>query len=331
MIFENTGMLNMTLLNAYYYGNATKKKKPNHIHVCMGMDGNVVLLSLISMSSLFKNSSPNTFIHIHIMLINCAYEDIQLIYSLNYINKNVEFIFYNAKQAEYDFSRGLKEGRGVGDYTRVLAPEIVNNTNRIIILDSGDLIVNNDLSELYFFDINDNYFVFSLENIAGKFDKYYIFGRNNFYPNTGVCVVNVRKFREDNLYHNAFFTAIAYKDLPCPYQDIFLVISNFKFKFWPLNYNCPQFFENDEQIREKKTDTVWIKNFMKLQVNSPFKYTIDEIIDAAADPVINHLYHAKPHHNSANKKIMDRFREYANMTGHIEKIKKKYPKPFKGH
>ena len=102
-------------------------------------------------SSLLNNSSPNTFIHIHIMLINCAYEDIQLIYSLNYINKNVEFIFYNAKQAEYDFSRGLKEGRGVGDYTRVLAPEIVNNTNRIIILDSGDLIVNKDLSELYFF------------------------------------------------------------------------------------------------------------------------------------------------------------------------------------
>ena len=250
---------------------------------------------------------------------------------MNYINKNVEFIFYNAKQAEYDFSRGLKEGRGVGDYTRVLAPEIVNNTNRIIILDSGDLIVNKDLSELYFFDIGDNYFVFSLEDAAGIFEKFIIFGRNNFYLNTGVYLVNVRKFREDNLYHNAFFTAIAYKDLPCPYQDIFLVISNFKFKFWPLNYNCPQFFENDEQIREKKTDTVWIKNFMKLQVNSPFKYTIDEIIDAAADPVINHLYHTKPHHNSANKKFMDRFREYANMTGHIEKIKKKYPKPFKGH
>ena len=40
---------------------------------------------------------------------------------------------------------------------------------------------------------------------------------------------------------------------------------------------------------------------MKLQVNSPFKYTVDEIIDAAADPVINHLYHTKPHHNLQNK------------------------------
>lgn len=329
-IFEDTGMLNMTLLNSYYYGNVTYKNKLNHIHVCMGMDKKVVLLSLMSMVSLFKNSSPDTFIHFHILLVNCDYEDIQIIYSLNYINKNVEFVFYNAKQTVYDFSRGKKEGRGVGDYTRVLAPEIVNNTNRIIILDSGDIFVNRDISELYYFDMGDNYFVFSLEDGAGIFKKYLIFARNNFYPNTGVCLVNVRKFREDNLYYNAFFTAIAYKDLPCPYQDIFLVISNFKFKFWPLNYNCPQFFENDEQLRERKNDTVWIKDFMNIQVNSPFKYTVDEIIDAAADPVINHLYHTKPHLNNANKNFMDRFREYANMTGFIEEIKKKYPKPFKG-
>ena len=28
---------------------------------------------------------------------------------------------------------------------------------------------------------------------------------------------------------------------------------------------------------------------MQKQENSPFKYTVDEIIDAATDPVINHL------------------------------------------
>jgi lipopolysaccharide biosynthesis glycosyltransferase len=166
-------------------------------------------------------------------------------------------VFYNGKQVEYDFGeRGKKEWRGVGDYARILIPEIVNNTNKIIIIDSADIIAKKDLSELYFFDMGDNYFVFTLDAMAGKFRKNVIFSRNNFYPNTGVCLVNVRKFREDNLYYNAFFTAIAYKDLPCPYQDIFLVISNFKFEFWPLNYNCPQFFENYEQLRERKNDTV---------------------------------------------------------------------------
>ena len=327
-IIESTGMLNMTLLNIYYYNNVTKKEKLNHIHICMGMNGNYVLLSLIAISSLFNNSSPDTFIHLHILLIKFSYENIKHIYSLNHLNKNVEFIFYNAKQAEYDFSRGNKEKRGVGDYTRVLAPEIVNNTNRIIILDSGDVIVNKDLSELYFFDIEDNYFVFSLEYLAGHISYSNAFFRNNFYPNTGVCLVNVRKFREDNLYQKAFLVSIAYNHLGCPYQDIFITISNFKFKFWPLNYNCPQFFENEEQLKERKNDTIWIKDYMNTQKNSPFKYSIDEIFDAAADPVINHIFSTKAFMNNANKYFMDKFREYANMSGYFNEIKLKYPRAF---
>jgi len=331
IIFKTTGMLNMTLLYYYYFNNITDRSNFNHIHVCMGIDKNFVLLSLISISSLFNNSGHDTFIHLHILLVNCELEDIKKIHSLRFINKNVEFIFYNAKQVEYDFPRGKKEVRGLGDYTRVLAPEIVNNTNRIIILDSGDIFVNKDLSELYFFDIGDNYFVFSLENIAGGMDYYFIFGRNNFYPNSGVCLVNVRKFREDNLYYNAFYASIAYSYLPCPYQDIFLVISNFKFKFWPLNYNCPQFFENDKQLKERKNDTEWIKSFMEKQKNSPFKYTLDEIFDAADDPIISHLYSTKPILNLANKYFMNRFWEYANMSGFLNEIKSKYPNISRDH
>ena len=331
-IFEDTGILNMSLLNIYYFNNVTDRSDFNHIHICMGMNMKAVFISLVSMSSLFNNSSPDTFIHMHIMLVNCTFEHIRIIYSLNRINKNVEFIFYNAKQVEYDFPRGKNEskGRGLGDYTRLLAPEIVNNTNRLLIMDSGDVFVNKDLSELYYFDIGDNYFVFSLENIAGKFDSYYVFGRNNFYPNSGICLINVRKFREDNLYQKAFFASIAYSHLPCPYQDILLIISNFKFKYWPLNYNCPQFFANEEQLKERKNDTIWIKTFMGMQNNSPFKYTIDEIFDAASDPVINHLYPTKPILGLANKYFKTKYREYANMSGYLKEIKQQFPLAFYG-
>ena len=217
----------MTLLDYYYNNIKLDSSKYNNIHVSFGTDLNYMLISLITIASLLKNSSPETFIHLHSLLLDCSFEDIQHIYNLKKINKNVDFIFYNAKQAEYDFERGRKEPRGIGEYTRLLIPHIVNNTNRIIILDTGDLIVNRDLSELYFFDIEDNYFVFSLEDAAGRYLPDIIFSRSNFYFNGGVCLVNVRKFREDNLYKNAFFTSIAYSNLPCPYQDILLVISNY--------------------------------------------------------------------------------------------------------
>ena len=327
-IFESTGMLNITLLDLYYGNNIEDRSKFNHIHVSIGTDENFALLSLITIASLLNNSSPDTFIHVHAILLNCAFEDIKKMYKLKSINKNVEFIFYNAKQAEYDFSRGKKERRGIGDYTRVLAPEIVNNTNRILILDTGDLIVEKDLSELYFFDLGDNYFAFILDISGGRYDTNLIFARSLFYPNTAVCLVNVRKFRKDNLYKEAFFAAIAYEDLPCPYQDIFLIISHFKFKYLPLNYNCDDFY-NDERELKERTVTDKINNYMKCQKNSPFKYTLNEIFDAAIDPVITHLIIYKPQSNSANKIIMDKYRKYAKITGAYDELKNKYPKPFK--
>lgn len=72
---------------------------------------------------------------------------------LKKINKNVDFTFYNAKQAEYDFGkRGEKEMRGIGNYAKILSPQIVNNTNKILIMDSGDIILQKDI--LKFFIMN---------------------------------------------------------------------------------------------------------------------------------------------------------------------------------
>ena len=95
------------------------------------------------------------------------------------INKNVEFIFYNGSQAIYDFGfRSKREFRGAGDYTKMLLPEIVNDTNKIIIMDSGDIIAQKDLSEIFFFDLEDNYFGWTLEYFAGNPKNWNKFSEN---------------------------------------------------------------------------------------------------------------------------------------------------------
>jgi lipopolysaccharide biosynthesis glycosyltransferase len=296
----------------------------------MAFDKNYISLTLISMASILNTSSPYTYIHFHLVLVNkIQYTDLKPIINLNKINKNVEFVFYNGKQVEYDFGeRGKKERRGVGDYARVLIPEIVNNTNKIIILDSADIIVKKDLSELYFFDIGDNYFVFTLDPNAGTFHKNLIFSRNNFYPNTGICLTNVRKFREDNLYKNSFFSSLAYEHLPCPYQDIFLMISNYKFKYWPLNYNCPQFF-NDNEKNLINYNSSAIYNWLLSQQYSQYRYSKEELVEASINPVIVHLYANKPFLNLANSENTLTWINYAKMAGVYDKMKEKYPNILK--
>jgi len=111
-IYELTGMLNITLLDFYYNNIDADKTNFNHIHLSIGFDANYVLLSSISIASLLNTSSPDTFIHLHIILNNCTYEDMKPIVALKKINNNIEFIFYNGKQAEYDFGKGQSKNGG---------------------------------------------------------------------------------------------------------------------------------------------------------------------------------------------------------------------------
>ena len=323
-IFAYTGMLNITKLDYYYNNLNIDASNKNHIHLSMSLDRDYILLSLVSISSILSTSSFNTFIHFHFITNECSFDDIKPIINLKKINKNVEFIFYNGMQAYYDFGiRAEKEHRGIADYSRILGPEIINNTNKILLLDSTDIIARKDLSEIYFYNLGNNSFGFTLDYNAGRFNESYIFGRNNFYPNGGICLVNVREFRKQNLYKKAYFTSIAYNDFPCPFQDILLVISDFKFKYMPLNFNVPQFLDDGDEVNNKYKIINSIKQWMDFQKFSPFKYTYEELIVAALKPVINNLHNNKPYMGKANKKFTKMWIKYSYLTGFFEKIKSK--------
>ena len=331
IIFNSTGMLNLTKLDYFYYNRALDTSKFNHINLGMGFDKNYLYMSTVSIAGILKVSSPHTYIHLHLCVNYFTYEDMQKIIQLNKINKNIEFIFYNGRQAELDFlNRAIKEYLGIGDYNRVILPQIVNNTNKLLILDSGDILAYKDLSEIYFFDLGDNYFGWIIDDTAGNFhntfDKLFA---DSFYGNTGVCLVNIRKFRKDNLYEKAFFTTLAYKYIPLPYQDIFLMISDYKIKIFPLIYNCKQFYDNKEQLYNRNRTTDYIMKWIHAQKFSPFKYTKDEIYEAAKNPVIVHLYQEKIQGGAVNKEYTLKWLEYVNLTGFYNEIKQRYPIPFK--
>ena len=303
--------------------------KLKHIHLSMSFDNNYALLSYVSIASILNTSNIDTYIHFHFILNNCTYENIKPIIDLKKINKNIDLVFYNGIQAEYDFGNRPKiEKRGIGEYARLLIPQIINNTNKVIILDSADIIAQKDLSQIYNFDLEDNYFGVSLDFMAGLYTIKNIFSGNNLYFNGGVILINVTKYKMDNLYKKAQLTTQAYNYFMCPFQDILLFISNFKFKFFPLNYNCPQFFENDEQMIKKEISSNIINLYLNTQKFSPYKYSKEELLEAALNPIIIHLYNNKPFKNQANDRITLSWVQYAKLTGFYKKLKEKFPLPF---
>lgn len=331
-IYKSTGMLNITKLNYFYSGVDVDTGKLNHIHIGMALDKNYIELSSISIASLLNTSHPLTFIHFHILCLDFEFKEMTKIIKLKKINKNIDFIFYNAKQAKYDFGeRGSKEMRGVGNYAKILCPEIVNSTDKILIIDSGDTIVQKDISEIFYYNLEDNYFSWILEDSAGNNkNKYDLFFRNIFYPNAGVFLVNISLFRKDELYKKAYYISKSYKELACPVQDILISLSIYKFNYLPLKYNSLIFFDNDKQLKNKINDTNAISKWLKEQRYSPYKYTKKEILDAAYNPVINHFYHDKIQlgQMGCNSSTIQ-WIQYAKLTGLYKEIKSKYPLPFR--
>ena len=106
------------------------------------------------------------------------------------------------------------------------------------------------------------------------------------------------------------------------------MISNYKFKFMPLKYNCRPFFYTNEEKKIKNSSL--IKTWMEKQAYSPFKYSKEEIVEAALDPIISHIIENKlQYSDNCNDNLLIQWIQYAKLSGLYEMIKKKYPKPFK--
>ena len=201
-------------------------------------------------------------------------------------------------------------------------------TKKILVLDSGDILCQKDLSEIYFYNIEDNYFGWILELGAGNYLKFTNkLETNNFYLNSGVFLVNIRLFRKDELYKKAVFVSKSYHNFICPTQEILVSITNYKFKFFPLNYNIYLFYNLDKD-RLNKRKIASIKKYLNLQKLAPYKYTFDEIYDAMTDPVILHFNFGKIMYQSDCNKYVFQWIKYAKITKKYNNLKLKYSRPF---
>ena len=321
--FKTKGKI--TFNNYFDYFNS--KSLYNHIHIAMGFDEKYAMLSLVSITSILYTANNNTFLHFHIItLFNFSLDMMEKINSLKYkINNKVEFIFYDGKQVEKDFTRGNKELRGIANYCRFLIPEIIFDTNRVIMLDSGDLLAQKDLLELYNYNIGDAYIAGVLDMVAGTPDGYRYF-KNEKYINVGVAIINnLDVWRKEKIYEKIVkYSNETKRKLELPIQDILnTIIPKDKVFLLPLKYNTIQFFINKRKYKTRNTP--WVRKFMGKQNYSKFKFSEFEIFEADNDPVIRHFWNFKFFRYRTRKdKTKTQWKKYAKMTGFFRMICKMF-------
>lgn len=207
-----------------------------NIHVALTFDDNYLEQSIVLMTSILANKNDDEKIFFHI--VDGGLSDFSKEILWNMRNCTVEF---------HEVPQKLFEAYKKTDYYPVsmLYPMVLPNiiaVDKLIYLDS-DMVVNSSLKELWLTDLEDNY-IAAVEDANGKkYVKKFGLKKESRFFNTGVMLLNCKKWRENNIPERAVEYSMAHLGTRfCYDQTVLNILFEGKVKFLNLKWNlqyCP--------------------------------------------------------------------------------------------
>lgn len=239
-------------------------------------DDNYAEIMGISIISLLRNNAEADEIKVFILNDNISAENI---YRLNTI-----FEHYNRHVLYVDVSNFkvpdsvVSERWSKSAFTRLyMASLLPQDIDKLLYLDC-DVIIKNSLVELWNTKIDDYILAGVKDCISNGYKSNLGIDRESFYINSGILLINMSKWRTDNI-EEAFLLGIdKYQDvLRYPDQDLINGVLNNQILLLPLKYNSCTILSDflyADLIKYRKPNNY---------------YDEDEVKSAVANPVIIHF------------------------------------------
>ena len=197
--FLNSFLKEISLLS--YDCGAQLKNNNNLIHIITNMNNKYIYPSLVSINSVLRNSNKNkTTIVYHVL---CPKN-----FRKKYFNKlksllkvypsNLEMIFYNMGNL---FDKYKRNRFSEVTFYRLLSPLFIP-IKKVIYLDS-DVLVFEDLADMYHFPCNNNYVSGFLDFLSDGVD--YLGLKSEKYINAGVLLLNLDLIRKELKFYEMFY------------------------------------------------------------------------------------------------------------------------------
>ena len=263
-------------------------------------DKNYLMPAGVMLTSLFENN-PGTAFHVHALVLG----------SLDFAQPVIDIVKkYHGEISFYDMSahhlpalpvngRNQRENIPIETYFRLFLSEVLPpEIDKVLWLD-GDIIVNDDISELWKEDIADYSIgvVPDFENNNVQFTNRLGYDASYGYFNAGVLLVNLKHWRETNIFRSFLdYIEKRFDDLCLYDQDV-------------LNYVCHATKKELSIKYDFQTNFL----FKKCLMNISCKY-FPQIDTYAASPCIVHFTEHKPWLHGSINPMRDLFVKYQNMT-----------------
>ncbi len=201
------------------------------IPIVFSVDDNYVKYLSVAILSLIKNASKSFHYNIFILYTDLSKENKDKIKKLE--NDICSIEFHNVTYKIKNHNLYSRAHYSISMYYRILIPEIFNRFDKVIYLDC-DLLIVDDISKLFFMYIGD-YWIAASTNYLNKDMRRYTNWKFHIdfpkYFNSGVLIINNKKWNEHKLTLQCFEYLDKVKDLVCPDQDVLNVICRDKVKY----------------------------------------------------------------------------------------------------
>lgn len=221
------------------------------IDIVMGADDMYIQHSAATMASILLNCDASSNFRFHILDGGISTDKKEKLLKLKKL-RDFDIQFYDMTKYDWSMFPDNRTHTTLATYYRLRIPEVLpENLQKALYLD-GDIIVEQDLKELWDTDIS-NYVLGVVEDVEG-IDSRDRLGLPNKYFNAGVLLLNLEKLRKTDLlkgsvsYLGKNRNRIIYQD-----QDILNGLFNTQYKDLPLkwNVNSHMYF----RIKKKHTYT----------------------------------------------------------------------------
>lgn len=191
-------------------------------------------------------------------------------------------------------------------YYRWLIPEVLSKYDKVLYLDC-DIVVNTDIARLYDIPLGDNYVAaannFLRDNLINHVSNRLGLPLEEYY-NSGVLVMNCKKWIENNLKNRCIECLRSYDKLACPDQDVLNVVCRGRILKLDDNWN----FQWHHQFPDARTGTFTLD----------YKARYDKLTAAVPD-IIHYTSWVKPW-NSPERAFAEYFWRYCRETDFYEAV-----------
>lgn len=165
------------------------------IHIAFGATENWLKYTRVTITSILLNAKDCDDYTFYILCDNFSPQTIQFMERL-YAVGNCELKFIKINNSFFDGA--VNDWLGVSASYRLILSSLLPNLDKILYLDS-DIIVNKNIAKLYDTDIS-NYYLAAVEDKNSNLMKKRIkLADSQTFINSGMQLLNLKKFREDNL------------------------------------------------------------------------------------------------------------------------------------